>query len=260
MKVGALNHSCFILFLCIEITDTNNIPGDPNFKHPSGDEDEGKKSNVGMIAGIAVGCVVILAIGGFLFHRRRRQQRGSSKKSMAAAGSAAAGHGGEGGEGAKLGRSFTIRKPADVYVTDDRELNGEQYPHYRSDQDVQTVPYYGDRKYNPNDNLQSSPRQYQQQQYQQQPYQEYELNDTSRSRYNGSKQSQINSHDIAETQRMVEQEQRKMMKGYQQLSAEFAANQMPVAQKFGTQPQQQPQYSQQGGGRQNDQDYKNTHF
>ncbi|GJJ72259.1 hypothetical protein EMPS_04616 [Entomortierella parvispora] len=229
---------------------TNNIPGDPNYKHPSGDDEDEKKSNVGMIAGIAVACVVVLAVGGFLFHRRRRQLRPSSTST---AGVALAGQGAETGEGGtKLGRSFTIRKPTDAYVVDDRDLGGDQYPQYRSDQDVQTVPYYGDRKYNPNDSLQSSPRQYQKQQYEQQPYQEYELNDTSRSKYSGSQQGYVNSHDIAATQRMVEQEQLKMMKGYQQMSAEFAANQIPISQKFGT---QQPTT-----GRQKDYEYQKTHF
>lgn len=247
-KVRGLNRGATFYF---EITDTNNIPGDPKFNHPSGDGGEVKKSNVGMIAGVVAACVVILAVGGFLLYRRRRQQGNATPKSMASSGSALARQGSVGGaEGAKLGRSFTIRKP-DAYVTDDRDLNGEQYPQYRSDQDIQTVPYYGDRKYNPNDGLQSSPRQYQQQQYQ-----EYELNDTSRSQHSGS---QVNSHNIAETQRMVEQEQRKMMKGYQQMSAEFAVNQTPIASKFGTQ-QQQPQFSLHGSSRQDDEDYKRTHF
>lgn len=188
---------------------------------------------MGAIVGALVGCAVVLGAGGFLFVRqRRRRTAGGSSTNLAAAGSAA------GESGGKLGRSFTIRKPNDAYILEnDRDLNDGQYPKYLSDQDAQNVPYY-------EDNQKSMPLNYHHQfqpsspTFQTQALQEYELNDTKQYK---------TTRDVSETQRMVEQEQRKMMNGYQQMSTEFESNQMPTLSETRNPRTQKSQQSSQGG-------------
>ncbi|KAF9160782.1 hypothetical protein DFQ26_005173 [Actinomortierella ambigua] len=177
--------------------ETSNNPSDPNFKHSTGEQPS--KNNTGMIAGVCAAVLVVLVVGGLLFQRRRRANgapplfaRGGKKKKSSSAGAAAHsiedGKGGDGsGAAGGVTRSFTIRKPASVnYVDDDNELDQTGHPRFKSDNDAQNHPYYGDR----------TPG-----------LVEYDLSDTSGQKYGPSS--------VAERKRYVEQQQRKVMEEYE---------------------------------------------
>ncbi|KAG0257268.1 hypothetical protein BG011_004060 [Mortierella polycephala] len=183
--------------------DTSNNPNDPNFEHPTGEgegEGGGSKSNGGMIAGVIIACLAVLGAGGFLFVRRRRAQQGGSRsvrhnQTAAAGGSTYAL--GEDEDKTKLARSFTIRKPASVYIEDDQDLDQTHHPRYQSDTDAHNNPYYGDRTNNGG-------------------VIEYELTDTHGQKYEEST--------IAERKRYVEQQQRQFMDGFESV---YASQQSP---------------------------------
>ncbi|KAG0055879.1 hypothetical protein BGZ83_007168 [Gryganskiella cystojenkinii] len=226
-----------------KLPDTNNRPGDPNFKHPGVENgDDKKKAPIGMIVGIAVGGIVVLVAAGLLFQRQRKRRAAGGAKRTKSAAAGLAGEDGKGNTGSKLGRSFTIRKPDEAYL-----VVGDNDPN---------EPYYGDldnQKSLPLNYHQEQVHQQKQQQKQSQSYQEYELNDTRRFQ---------NSPDIAETQRMVEEEQRKMMKSYQQMSAEFSGSQNPILNESRSSPrtrQSSPYQQQQQGGYGGHKDEYNDH-
>ncbi|KAG0099542.1 hypothetical protein BGZ93_007178 [Podila epicladia] len=185
-------------------------PNNPECEHPQGDNSnagaggaEGsKKANVGLIAGLTVAALIVLVVGGFLFRRHRNGESllpiGSTKRSNKTdidAGPLKRHHstGGNGdGEGGKLGRSFTIRKPPSVYVENDQDLDQTHYPRYANAQDARNNPYYGDRQYNNN--------------YNNGGVIEYELSDTSGQKYGPSS--------VAERKKYVEQQQKEVLDKY----------------------------------------------
>ncbi|KAG0348007.1 hypothetical protein BG004_006383 [Podila humilis] len=179
-------------------------PNDPNFPRPSGPTTTDNSSKIGMIVGITVAGVAVLAMVGLLFQRyqahsrtntlnsHQTRSRPSKKNQTGAAGSP---HNNNqhlsdeerGGDRAKLAKSFTIRKPPSVYVDDDQDLDQTGHPRYKSDSDARNHPYYGDRR---------TPGLI-----------EYELTDTSGQKYGPSS--------IADRKRYVEQQQRKVMDEYE---------------------------------------------
>ncbi|KAF9297758.1 Multiple epidermal growth factor-like domains protein 8 [Mortierella antarctica] len=195
----------------IKNTGPCSNPNLPECEHPQGDNSnagaggaEGsKKANVGLIAGVTVAALIILVVGGFLFRRHRNGESllpfGSTKRSNKTdidAGPLKRHHstGGNGdGEGGKLGRSFTIRKPPSVYVENDQDLDQTHYPRYANAQDASNNPYYGDRQYN-NNNYNGGVI-------------EYELSDTSGQKYGPSS--------VAERKKYVEQQQKEVLDKYE---------------------------------------------
>ncbi|KAF9182956.1 hypothetical protein BGZ51_004327 [Haplosporangium sp. Z 767] len=176
-------------------------PNDPNFNHGQNTVGaDGNNSNVGMVVGIAVAGIAVLAMVGLFIQRNRAQSRTNTINShqtrsrtkhhqTSAAGGAHPINNGEDdtrGDRAKLAKSFTIRKPPSVYVDDDQDLDQTGHPRYKSASDALNHPYYGDR----------TPG-----------LVEYELSDTSGQKYGPSS--------VAERKRYVEQQQRKVMDEYE---------------------------------------------
>ncbi|GJJ73489.1 hypothetical protein EMPS_05847 [Entomortierella parvispora] len=173
-------------------------PNDPNYN--AGGSSSGSTSNLGMIIGITVAGVAVLAIAGLLIQRYRSHSRTSTLNSHQTRsrtkhnqtgvsngnGNLSGGEEEARGDKAKLAKSFTIRKPPSVYVEDDGDLDQTGHPRYKSDGDARNHPYYGDR----------TPG-----------LVEYELSDTSGQKYGPSS--------VAERKRYVEQQQRKVMDEYE---------------------------------------------
>ncbi|KAG0052586.1 hypothetical protein BGZ83_002411 [Gryganskiella cystojenkinii] len=172
-------------------------PNSPNYNQGAG-SGSSNKSNLGMIIGITVAGVAVLAMAGLLIQRYRSHSRTStlnshqtrSRPKNNSGGGASNGNMSEEeaarGDKAKLAKSFTIRKPPSVYVEDDGDLDQTGHPRYKSDGDARNHPYYGDR----------TPG-----------LVEYELSDTSGQKYGPSS--------VAERKRYVEQQQRKVMDEYE---------------------------------------------
>ncbi|KAF9298680.1 hypothetical protein BGZ74_009279 [Mortierella antarctica] len=175
-------------------------PNDPNYTRPTDGSTTDNSGNIGMIVGITVAGVAVLAMVGLLVQRFRSSSRTNTLNSHQTrsrpkhnqTGVADRGNNmnmndeERGGDRAKLAKSFTIRKPPSVYVDDDHELDQTGHPRYKSDSDARNHPYYGDR----------SPGVI-----------EYELSDTSGQKYGPSS--------VAERKRYVEQQQRKVMDEYE---------------------------------------------
>ncbi|KAF9391589.1 hypothetical protein CPB97_006093 [Podila verticillata] len=194
-------------------------PNDANYTRPSNGGTADNSGNIGMIVGITVAGVAVLAMVGLLLQRYRstsrtntlnsHQTRSRPKHSQ----TGAANHHGvnnmnmsdeeRGGDRAQLAKSFTIRKPPSVYVDDDQDLDQTGHPRYKSDSDARNHPYYGDR----------SPGLI-----------EYELSDTSGQKYGPSS--------VAERKRYVEQQQRKVMDEYEMFNPhrDQAASPYPASQ------------------------------
>ncbi|KAF9277466.1 hypothetical protein BGZ68_009256 [Mortierella alpina] len=199
--------------------ENSNNPQDPNFKHPgvgggnaTGGDGKKSTSNLGMILGIVVGCLFILVLAGLFILRQRRRRNGPRRYSVG--GGAAGGklgknktgdahHKYEESDKTKLARSFTIREPADAYVREDRDRDGEQSHHarYKSDADGRhhnnhggSAPYYSDRRSSNGGTII-----------------EYELTDTSGQAYGPGS--------VAERKRYVEEQQRQFMDEYDNIYA-----------------------------------------
>ncbi|KAG0020358.1 hypothetical protein BGZ81_009366 [Podila clonocystis] len=175
-------------------------PNDPNYTRPTDGSTTDNSGNIGMIVGITVAGVAVLAMIGLLVQRMRSSSRTNTLNSHQTrsrpkhnqTGVADRGNNmnmndeERGGDRTKLAKSFTIRKPPSVYVDDDQDLDQTGHPRYKSDSDARNHPYYGDR----------TPGLI-----------EYELSDTSGQKYGPSS--------VAERKRYVEQQQRKVMDEYE---------------------------------------------
>ncbi|KAF9951312.1 hypothetical protein BGZ72_007147 [Mortierella alpina] len=188
-------------------------PNDPNFNQGhSTAGGTGSQSNLGLIVGVTVAGVAVLAMAGLMMQRYRarsrtntinsHQTRSRNKNNQTAnassSGAGAAGAGGDEdrGDRAKLARSFTIRQPPSVYIEDDQDLDQTGHPRYKSASDALNHPYYGDHHRTPG-------------------LVEYELSDTSGQKYGPSS--------VAERKRYVEQQQRKVMDEYEMFNPHMDA-------------------------------------
>ncbi|KAG9070263.1 hypothetical protein KI688_009598 [Linnemannia hyalina] len=188
-------------------TPTGTDPNSPNYlagqANGAGNSSNSSSSNVPIIVGITVAGVAVLAIAGLLVQRYKsrsrtntinsHQTRSRNNQNPAAGGNDGAPGSGymsgeeERGDRSKLAKSFTIRKPASIYLDDDQDLDQTGHPRYKSASDAQNHPYYSSHR---------TPG-----------LVEYELSDTSGQKYGPSS--------VAERKRYVEQQQRKVMDEYE---------------------------------------------
>ncbi|KAG9325680.1 hypothetical protein KVV02_001164 [Mortierella alpina] len=188
-------------------------PNDPNFNQGhSTAGGTGSQTNLGLIVGVTVAGVAVLAMAGLMMqryrarsrtntinsHQNRSRNKNNQTANVSSGGAGAAGSGGEEdrGDRAKLARSFTIRQPPNVYIEDDQDLDQTGHPRYKSASDALNHPYYGDHHRTPG-------------------LVEYELSDTSGQKYGPSS--------VAERKRYVEQQQRKVMDEYEMFNPHMDA-------------------------------------